>query len=493
MDGVSPISGASGQNLVFNGDFSIATVPTGIQSATASSIRTQDLQNGGGIQPSCNGWTRNFESGGNGEGVIYQFVTPASQELVGPYSLVLQDRTGSTGDLFSAVCDAFSVQQNTPYTFAANPNVGFGGGGGIPAHAAWYFRVWWYSVGATDFSRSSANLISFADIVSASTASAVQAPSGTLTSPANAGFCRIAFYHYYDGVTLPSSGWNLLVSNVRCVEPIDPSNLGQILAKGSTPSSLSSGFTYTSTTTTVTISWSGLTIFRADGTTTVIPNSSQLITGLTASTSYKVYPYFDEISGALAFVTGGVGSPAICQTAGSNAISQAQNLQTRVPLSASSGFVVTTPASGSGGGSGGGSGNCLHEDMLVETNCGIVKVIDVQIGEHILGENAWQAVTHKKVRDAEIFVRIQLSDESEIICTPTHPLTMPNGSEQEMKIAQDLSLSDFLITKSGVGAIKSIEVVETKARKVSLTVEPSHTFFVGKDSPSILAHNFLPS
>jgi hypothetical protein len=53
-------------NLVYNGDFSIATAPTGLQSVTASAIRVQDLQNGGGIQSSCNGWTLNFETGGNG-------------------------------------------------------------------------------------------------------------------------------------------------------------------------------------------------------------------------------------------------------------------------------------------------------------------------------------------------------------------------------------------------------------------------------------------
>jgi hypothetical protein len=496
-DGVSSTS--TGHNIVFNGDFSIATVPTGVQSATASAIRVQDLQNGGGIQPSCNGWTRNFETGGNGEGVIYQFVNVASSGLVGPFAMVLQDRTSSTGDLFAAVSDAFSVRQNIPYTFSANINPGYGGGGGIPTHAAWYFRVLWYKVGATDLSRSSADLISFADIVSASTASGFQAPSGTLTSPANAGYCRIAFYHYYDGVTVPTSGWNLAVSNVRCFSPVDPSNLGQVLATGSTPSSLSGGFTYTSTTTSVTISWSGLTIYRADGSTTAVTNGGITVTGLSASTTYRVYPYWDEALAALNFVNPGsggptgAGSPAMCYTAGSNPLSQNQNLQTRIPLSASSGVIVTTPASGGGGGSGGGSGSCLHEAMVVETPRGIIQIIDAEIGDQVFGEHEWQTVTYKKVRAAEIFICIQLTDGSEILCTPTHPFTMPEGSEQPMKRAQDLSLADFLITKSGVGAIKSIEVVETKARKVTLTVEPSYSFFAGRVAPTILTHNFLPS
>jgi hypothetical protein len=274
---------------------------------------------------------------------------------------------------------------------------------------------------------------------------------------------------------------------------IDPSKTG-VLAKGSTPSSLTSGFTYTSTTTSVTISWSGLTIYRADGTTTAITNSSVLITGLTASTTYRIYPYFDDTVSALSFVTGGVGSPAICQTAGSNTISQAQNLQSRVPLSASSGFTVATPASGSSGGSGGGSGNCLHESMLIETNRGIVKSIDSEIGDLIRCEHGWETIEAKKVMPAEIWVCVQLTDDSEIIVTPSHPFTLPAGSDSAMKRAADLSLADFLITTKGVGTIKKIEVLEMKGQKVSITTGgPSHAFFAGKDSPSILAHNFLPS
>jgi hypothetical protein len=489
-DGVSSTS--TGHNLVFNGDFSVATTPTGVQSAGASAIRVRDNANGGGIQPSCNGWTRNFDAAANGEGVIYQIVTVAGAGLVGPYTLILQDRTGSTGDAFGAVSDAFSIRASTPYTLSANINPGYGGGGGIPTHANWYFRIYWYAIGATDFSRGSASLLSFNDVITASTASGPQAPSATFTSPATAGYARITFYHYYDG-TLPSTVWNLAVSNVRCFAPVDPSNTGQVLALGSTPASLSSGFSYTSTTTSVTISWSGLTIYRADGSTTAVSNGSQLVTGLSATTSYRVYPYYDEPTGTLLFVTGGVGSPAICFTAGSNATSQSQNLQSRIPLTAGAGFTVTTPTSGSGGGSGGGSGLCLHENMLVESNRGVIQIIDTEIGDKVLGEQGWQTITYKKVGLAEIFISIKLTDGSKILCTPTHPFTMPEGSEQPMKRAQDLSLSDFLITTTGVGAIKSIEVVEMKARKVSVTVEPAHTFFAGKSSPTILTHNLQPS
>jgi hypothetical protein len=218
LDGVSPISGASGQNLVFNGDFSIATVPSGVQSATASAIRVQDPATGGGArQPSPNGWTRNFESGFGGEGYIRQIASPGGNGLIGPYCLVMQDTTNGGNDAFSAVCDAFSVRGGVIYNFSATLNVGYGTG--LPANAAWYFRVLWYRQGAVDFSRSSADLISINDIVSNSTASGVQSPSGNVTSPSNAAYCRIAFYHWQNAAT--SSVWNILVSNVRCTNTLD--------------------------------------------------------------------------------------------------------------------------------------------------------------------------------------------------------------------------------------------------------------------------------
>jgi hypothetical protein len=311
---------------------------------------------------------------------------------VGPYSLILQDRTSSTGDLFAAVCDAFSVRQNTPYTFSANVNPGYGGGGGIPTHAAWYFRVLWYTVGATDFTRSSASLISFADIVATSTASGPQTPSGILTSPTNAGFCRIAFYHFYDLVTVPTTAWNLAVSNVRCFAPTDPSDTGQVLPKGSTPYSITNGFTYTATTTSITISWSGLVVYRSDGTTTSITNGSQTITSLSPTTSYYFYPFVNDLAGGttVSWVAGGVGTPAYAQVNTAITLVQSQNLQSRIALSAG-GMVCTTPTSGSSGGSGGGGGgggcftgnvraltangyvafNLMPETVLIENETGI--------------------------------------------------------------------------------------------------------------------------
>jgi hypothetical protein len=287
-DGVLPTQ--AGLNLVFNGDFSTSTTPTGTQSLYASAIRAQDPQTGGGaLQPSANGWTRNFLNGLNGEGYIYQLSSPASQGLASPFCLVMQDTTNGGGDDFAAVCDAFPVRALTQYNFSANLNIGYGTG--LPAHAAWYFRVIWYQVGTTDFSWTSPTLISAVDIVSGSTASGAQAVSGNLTAPSNAGFCRILVFHWSDGLGTPASVWNLLISNVRCVPTLDDAHNGTSnytqTPSGTSYKPLSNMLTATDAGANATISLAAFTL-RVSNIGDISYNSGS-ITGLSYKTLYYVY------------------------------------------------------------------------------------------------------------------------------------------------------------------------------------------------------------
>src|SRR6202030_3843842 len=94
----------------------------------------------------------------------------------------------------------------------------------------------------------------------------------------------------------PNQGWSLddqitdgslfarVTSGALTSGKVDPAKSG-VLMKGSVPPTWSGAFTYVSTTTTITWSWTGLTISRADGSTTAVPNSSLAINGLIAATS----------------------------------------------------------------------------------------------------------------------------------------------------------------------------------------------------------------
>jgi len=125
---------------------------------------------------------------------------------------------------------------------------------------------------------------------------------------------------------------------------------------GSTPYSNTGNFTYTSTTTSITWSWATITIYRSDGTTTIMPSGSQLISGLIASTTYQFFPYYDETLKSIQWVSaGGIGTPTYAYSAATQALYAQQSLRTHIPLSISA-MMASTPSGGSGGGSGGGGG-----------------------------------------------------------------------------------------------------------------------------------------
>ena len=121
-----------------------------------------------------------------------------------------------------------------------------------------------------------------------------------------------------DAEVLDGATYARVVATALTGNRIDPTKAG-VLMKGSVPPTWNGAFTYASTTMSITWSWSGLTIFRADGTTTSIPNGSLAVTGLTLGTTYYFYPYWDETALQLAWVAGGVGAPANAQTAKTNA------------------------------------------------------------------------------------------------------------------------------------------------------------------------------
>src|ERR1700683_5677 len=118
----------------------------------------------------------------------------------------------------------------------------------------------------------------------------------------------------------PNQGWSLddqitdgtnyarVATAALTTNKIDPTKSG-VLMKGSVPPTWSGAFPSVSTTSSITWSWSGLTIFRADGSTTTIPNGSLAVTGLAAATTYNFYPYWDDTLLAIGWGCGGGGPP----------------------------------------------------------------------------------------------------------------------------------------------------------------------------------------
>jgi hypothetical protein len=301
----------------------------------------------------------------------------------------------------------------------------------------------------------------------------------------------------------PNQGWSLdeqvtdgtnfarVVTGALTAGKIDPAKSGMLM-KGSVPPTWSGAFTYLSNTASITWTWSGLSIYRADGNTTTIPDGSITVTGLVAATSYYFYPYWDDIASAIGWVAGGAGSPANAQAAKTNSAAQQQALQGRIPLSQGA-MIAATTASGTGGGSGGGSGSCLRGGTVVLTKeRGTVEIETCKVGEHIrcpspTGGEAWTRIVRIEVRDADTFIRLHLSNAESLDVTPHHIFTLADGSPMR---AERLCLSDILVGRFGRITLKKIEVIIEDGQKVTVGCEPSHEFFAGRYAATVLTHNY---
>src|SRR2546421_3588722 len=142
---------------------------------------------------------------------------------------------------------------------------------------------------------------------------------------------------------------------------------------GVPPSGNTSGFAYTSTSTSITWYWDGtngstvITLKRADGSVQVIPTSGSglAVTGLAATTTYYFLPYWTPNNQCnIGWVKGTIGTPQIAfVVADTTSVTNGafylleQSLQDREPLTAGFMTAVTAAGGGScGGGRGGGGG-----------------------------------------------------------------------------------------------------------------------------------------
>lgn len=260
----------------------------------------------------------------------------------------------------------------------------------------------------------------------------------------------------------------------------------QVLAYGSIPPTIpDNSFTYTSTTSSISISWPAMTVYRADGTSVSISSGSQAVSGLSSSTTYKIYAYVADsggTTGTISFVavSGGAGSPGICYSNVGNALAAAtMYARGNIPMG---GFQASTPASGGSGGGGGGF-NCLHPSTLVgERFAG-----DLQLGDLVPAPCGQARITHLKRKLHSQWIVLESNGVEVCMTTFDHRLYLANGQEVA---ASDVKLGDLLASKSDHVEITAIRLDKTPAMVVILELDEPHLYYCGE--LQVLCHNPKP-
>lgn len=159
------------------------------------------------------------------------------------------------------------------------------------------------------------------------------------------------------GQTTPSA-WADIDVKGNVLDIFEGGSSSGLRTQGSTLPTYSGSFSYSSTANSLTISWTGLAIAWPDGGASFIQDGSITVTGLSASTTYYAYLYFDVVNGGIKAIypASGTGTPAILTTAINVTSDQACKQDGRVALTPGGLSMATTASGTTGGGTGGGAG-----------------------------------------------------------------------------------------------------------------------------------------
>lgn len=245
-----------------------------------------------------------------------------------------------------------------------------------------------------------------------------------------------------------------------------------------------SGFAYTSTTSSITWYWDGsnsshaIVITRADGSRFTVPTggSGLTVTGLTLNTTYYFLPFWNVNNLCnIGWVPGTVGSPQIAfvvadtqDLTNSPFYLMQQTTQGNEPLS--TGYMsAATTASGSGGGGAGGGGGGGHACVMAGTE--IETLGDLPYELQIFQEFEW--------------VHLVLEDRRYLNCTHDHPLF---HAERGKVPADELMRGDLVITDRGEMELKEVSWFNKKCSKHKVIMGEGHLFWAN----GFLSHNFKP-
>lgn len=322
---------------------------------------------------------------------------------------------------------------------------------------------------------------------------------GTATLLNNIGVARAGAPSYFDatGSYVHVYFYWITAVNTAGQESTNSSSVSAISGGNAVTGIVAQGnFAAITSDTTITLYYDGTNLSNsfilrlADSTTVTVPTGSTAITGLTASTSYRFYPYYDVLLNSVQFVTGGSGSPAISFAASSSAttLSTASSLANspgRIRLATPAFDVSTTaPASppGGGGGGGGGDPDCLAPWMELETEEGFILAEDLEIGDSIRTPKGWSKVVKVKKPEQNILVKIRVASGAVLECSPLHPIGIADGN---WRYAASVKLGDFLVTEDGASEVVDWQLVPMKYVSIHPSLHPYHEFYCN----GILSHN----
>jgi hypothetical protein len=260
----------------------------------------------------------------------------------------------------------------------------------------------------------------------------------------------------------------LAAKNAVNLASSDVSTIGSI-----PPTVPDQGFSYTATTSSITVSWPAMTVYRADGTTIAVSSGSQLFSGLGAGSTYFGYPYFAD-SGSTASVSFVASTLYTSRTASAAASANARG---NIPLGS---IAMATPASGTSGGSGGGY-NCLHPSTLVgDTLAG-----ELEVGSLVPTPLGLAPIKRIERKQCSRWFAIY-SNGVEIAKVTRNHQFYKAGSGAAISV-QDIRMGDMLKTAGDHIEVTGMALSTELALLVGIDVGVPHLHYVGP--ANLLTHN----
>lgn len=140
-------------------------------------------------------------------------------------------------------------------------------------------------------------------------------------------------------------------------------------------------------------------------------------------------------------------------------------------------------------------GQCLDENMIVETNKGHKKIVDVKIGDQIQAVDIsskkiiFTKCINKWVKEKDKYFEIELDDCWYILSSEDHTFFKENNGEIVEVLAKDLSPHDFLLTVYNGKELSPIEIKDIKIFDKNLNMVDLETESGNFLANGILVHN----